>query len=162
MGQFLFINSKKLGKHSLGIDTAFAMLYYPPTHHLGVFDQPRGQGDLFIALSKWKKHFAGLASHNYSLIMCMKKRWSSPGWPSQAFVIGWYGRRAWIKRGKKLDIRLAVWLMAAHRHRAEESPSGGVPQWRSPQRSLQSTTHYWKHTLLVYRIALHWLLKRYL
>ena len=29
-GQLLVINSEILGKHSLGIDTSFAMLYYPP------------------------------------------------------------------------------------------------------------------------------------
>jgi hypothetical protein len=34
------VPSEILGRRSLGIDTAFAMLYYPPTHHLGVLVQP--------------------------------------------------------------------------------------------------------------------------
>ena len=39
-GPVFFINSETLEKHPLGIETAFVMLYYPPTHHLGVLVQP--------------------------------------------------------------------------------------------------------------------------
>ena len=37
--QFIFKNSEILGKHSLGIDSAFATMGYPPTHNLGVLVQ---------------------------------------------------------------------------------------------------------------------------
>ena len=37
--KFSFQKVKFLGKHSLRIDTAFATLYYPPTHNLGVLVQ---------------------------------------------------------------------------------------------------------------------------
>ena len=46
-GQFLFKNSEILGKHSQGIDTAFATTSDTPTHNLGGLGQATLHGQSF-------------------------------------------------------------------------------------------------------------------
>ena len=50
-----------MGKHYLGIDTAFDMVYYSRTHHLGVFVQPTTHVALIYGektIRIWKIHDA--------------------------------------------------------------------------------------------------------